>query len=128
VISGPLSARLCPPPGFATGCRSFHVNHALFIELYLTLQTDFAARCCFWFSPNDYPIEQICPPLLLRSFVSRVKKRALNKKNTSVIAYRNAGKCPTPKILGPPKLGVLVLRHFSLMVNLRLVWLISVFS
>jgi len=32
----------------------FHVKPALFIELRLTQQTDFAARWYFWFSANDF--------------------------------------------------------------------------
>jgi len=35
-----------------------------FIELYLTLQNDFAARWCFWFYANDSPIENVRPLLL----------------------------------------------------------------
>ena len=38
---------------YAIWCRSFYVKLAFFIELYLTLQTDFAARRCFSFSAND---------------------------------------------------------------------------
>jgi len=49
---------------YAICCRSFYIKPALFIELYLTLQTSFAAHWCFWFSANDSSIEQICPPLL----------------------------------------------------------------
>jgi len=30
----------------------------------MTLQTGFAARWCFWFSANDLPIEQVCPPAI----------------------------------------------------------------
>jgi len=41
------------------------VKLAFFNELYLTLQTDFAARWCFCFSANDSSVEQVCPPLLL---------------------------------------------------------------
>jgi len=33
-------------------------------ELYLTLQTDFAARWYFWFSVNDSSVEQDCTPLV----------------------------------------------------------------
>jgi len=56
---------------YAICCTSFCAKPALFIELHLTLQTDFAARCCFWFSANDYSIEQICPsPLLHRDLLS----------------------------------------------------------
>jgi len=33
--------------------RSFYVKLPFFNELCLTLQTDFAARWCFWFSAND---------------------------------------------------------------------------
>jgi len=31
-------------------------------KLYLTLQTDFAARLCCSFSVNDVSFEQVCPP------------------------------------------------------------------
>jgi len=87
---------------YAICCRSFYVKPALFIELYLTLQTDFAVRCCFWFSANDSSIEQICSPLLQRYFVSgMVKKRALNQnKNRNINAYRNAGNCPYSQNFG----------------------------
>jgi len=34
----------------------------------MTQQTDFAARCCFWFPANDPSIDQVCP-LLLQVFV-----------------------------------------------------------
>jgi len=42
---------------YAISCRSFYVKLALFSELYLTLQTDFTARWCFWFSANDCSFE-----------------------------------------------------------------------
>jgi len=56
---------------------SFYAKPALSIELHLTLQTDFAARCCFWFSANDSSIEQILPitPAIQRSFVSGIVKK-----------------------------------------------------
>jgi len=90
---------------YAVCCRSFYVKPALFNELHFTLQTDFAARCCFWLSANDSSIEQICPPVLKRSFVSGiVKKRALNQnKNTNIIAYRNAGNCSYSQNFGAPR-------------------------
>jgi len=34
---------------YAIWCRSFYVIPTFFIELYLTLQTSFAARWCFCF-------------------------------------------------------------------------------
>jgi len=49
-------------------CRSFNVKDALFTEFVMTQQTDFAARCCFWFPANDPSIDQVCP-LLLQVFV-----------------------------------------------------------
>jgi len=49
---------------------SFYAKPALFIELHLTLQTDFMAHCCFGFLPMT-SIEQICPsPLLYRDLLS----------------------------------------------------------
>ena len=59
---------------YAICCRSFYVKPALFVELYLTLQTDFTARCCFCFFTNDSSIEQIFQPLPQRSFVSGIVK------------------------------------------------------
>jgi len=47
---------------YAICCRSFYLKPSLFIELYLTIQSDFAAYCCFWFSANDSTIEQISHP------------------------------------------------------------------
>jgi len=90
---------------YAICCRSFYVKPALSIEVYLTLQTDFSVRCCFWFSANESSVEQICPPLQQRSFVSGiVKKRGLiQNKNTNVIAYRNAGNCPYSQNFGAPR-------------------------
>jgi len=40
------------------------VKIAFFTEFVLTLQTDFAARWCCWFSANDSSNEQFCPPLV----------------------------------------------------------------
>jgi len=40
------------------------VKLAFFNELYLTLQTDFVACRCFWFSADKSSIEQVCPSLL----------------------------------------------------------------
>jgi len=57
---------------YAICCWSFYVKPALLIELYLTLQTDFAA-VVLGFLPMT-PIEQIYPPLLERSFVSGIVK------------------------------------------------------
>jgi len=37
------------------------VKLALFAVFVLTLQTDFAARWFFWFSADDFFIEQVCP-------------------------------------------------------------------
>jgi len=34
---------------YMTWCRSFYAKPGFFIELSLTLQTDFAARWCLWF-------------------------------------------------------------------------------
>jgi len=34
----------------------------IFLIFVLTLQTDFAAHWCVWFSANDSSIEQVCPP------------------------------------------------------------------
>jgi len=46
---------------YAIWCRSFYAKLAFFNELYVTLQTDFAARWCFCFSANDSSVEQVCP-------------------------------------------------------------------
>jgi len=44
----------------------FDVGHYVKLdERYLTLQTDFAARWCFWLSANDNSVEQVCPHLAL---------------------------------------------------------------
>jgi len=61
-------------------CRLFYVKPALFIELYLTLQTDFAARRCFWFSANDSSIEQICPPCFQDLLLGHSKKTCVEPK------------------------------------------------
>jgi len=42
----------------------------------LTLQTDFAARWCFWFSANDSSIEHSCPPLVY--FTLQLQKLVLH--------------------------------------------------
>jgi len=41
-------------------------------------------------------------------------------KKTDTIAYKNAGNCSYSQILGPRKIGAIVLSLFSLMVNPRL--------
>ena len=41
---------------YAIYCTSFYAKLALFFELRLTLQSDFAVRC-LWFSANDSSIE-----------------------------------------------------------------------
>jgi len=43
-------------------CRSFYVKPALFIELYLTLQTDFAARWCSGFLPITLLLNKCAHP------------------------------------------------------------------
>ena len=50
--------------GYAIWCASFYVKLACVNELYLTLQADFAACCCFWFSANDSSVKEVCPPLV----------------------------------------------------------------
>jgi len=51
--------------------RSFYVKLVFLIKLYLTLQTDFAVRWCFWFSANDSAVEQVCPtPVYMFKFLS----------------------------------------------------------
>jgi len=44
--------------------RTFYVKLAFCNELYLTQQTDFAVRSCFWFSASDCSVEQVCPPMV----------------------------------------------------------------
>jgi len=46
---------------YAVCCRSFYVKPALFVELYLTLKTDFTARC-FWFSASDLLMIEFAHP------------------------------------------------------------------
>ena len=41
---------------------SFNVKLPFFTVFVLTLQSDFAARRCFWFSANDSSIEQFAHP------------------------------------------------------------------
>jgi len=71
----PPSKKILDPPAghrhslqssrsFVSACSPFYVKSTFFIELYLTLQTNFAARWCFSFSANDSSIEQVRPPLL----------------------------------------------------------------
>jgi len=43
-------------------CRSFYVKLAFFTVFVLTLQTDFAARCCFWFSPIAFLLNKFAHP------------------------------------------------------------------
>jgi len=39
---------------------SFYTKLAFFTVFVWTLQVDFAARWCFWFSANDSSVEQVC--------------------------------------------------------------------
>ena len=43
-------------------CRSFYAKLAFFIVFVLKLQTDFAARLCFWFSAMTLPLNKFARP------------------------------------------------------------------
>jgi len=69
------------------------VKLAFFIELYLTLQTDFAARWCFWFSANDsfYWTSLPTPGLAQLRCVSHALISTLQKQRSKTLKLKRFG-------------------------------------